>query len=222
MFVGDTISIEQAARIVHISMLMMCFLIVMVADLTAAKSMSRSLTQKDLTLLHKCHGALAFGLVFFWLSGLILIEIRTGFEWAEFTPKLLAKLFVVSILTINASLIGRYALPFYEKRQGLLFGELKTGERLRLSVCAGVSSASWFSAFCLGIIPALKTAPADTLIALLGTVYLAALTFAAILASVTGRRASIIEPIRKEVIFGTSRTLSHTSRVMSRPRSVRI
>ena len=215
MFVGEQISIESAARIVHIAMLLVSFLIVIMADLTAAKSIRKTLTQKDITSLHKLHGALTLGLMFFWLSGLILVDILTGFVWEEFSPKLVAKIAVVTILSINAILIGRLALPFYEKNQDMLFGEFTAPQRLRLASCGAVSAASWFSAFCLGAVESLQTAGPETLIGLLATIYIAALTGGAVLAALTGRRGQSRRLTTREPVFGTSRNITRNNSVMT-------
>ena len=71
-----------------------------------------------------------------------LIWRGTGFDIYQFSPKLIAKIVVVTILTVNAVAIGQLALPYFERNTGVTFGQFSLAVRLRLAGCGAVSSAS--------------------------------------------------------------------------------
>lgn len=208
MFAGDLEFIENAARLVHILMVIVCFWIVIVADMTAAKSSLRPLTGNDLKRLHNYHSSLTTGLVLLWFSGAVLIGIRTGFQFAEFSPKLIAKVIVVTILTANAFVIGRLALPFYERNRGMCIGDFCVSIRTRLAVCGAISTSSWLSALALGAIPALKTASAITLINLLGLFYLGNIVVSVVLVLMMQKRETKEQIAEQRLAFETSRNVS--------------
>ena len=171
MCFGDQYILESIARNVHIVMLVICLGIAALADLTAAKSISRPLSDRSLAKLNTYHRALTTGLIILWISGLMIIWLKTSFDVAQFSPKLMAKIFVVSILSVNAIVIGWLALGTFKEHREMRFGELRFGLRLALAVSAGLSTASWISAFCLGAIPELRTASPDLLLEVLGHIY---------------------------------------------------
>ena len=208
MFAGDLELIENIARLVHILMLTVCFWIVIVADMTAAKSSFKPLSGFDLKRLHTYHSALTTGLVLLWTSGIALIGLRTGFQLSEFSPKLIAKVVVVTILTINAIVIGRIALPFYERNRGKCIGDFCVSIRTRLAVCGAISTSSWLSALALGAIPTLKAASAVTLINLLGLFYLGNVVVSVVLVLMMQKREVINEIAEQRLAFETSRNIS--------------
>ncbi len=171
MFINDLATFEIFVRSVHLSVLVISTFLVVSADLTAVKSAFRSLGDADFQRLHRNHSFLSKCLVLFWMSGLFLVWRGTGFELEQFSPKLIAKIAVVALLTANAVAIGKFALPYMERNQGMTFGQFSFPVRMRLAGSAGVSSASWISAFCLGALPWLKTASAEELIAFIGPIY---------------------------------------------------
>ncbi|NNE86879.1 MAG: hypothetical protein HKN27_02285, partial [Silicimonas sp.] len=189
MFVGDLEIFENAARMVHVLMLTLCFWLVIAADLTAAKTSIRPLNDLELSRLHRFHSALATGLVLLWISGTVLIGIKTGFDLSQFSPKLFAKVIVVTVLTANAFVIGHIALPFYEKNRGMCLGDFNAALRMPLAICGAVSTSSWISALALGAIPALKTASAVTLINLLGLFYVGNIVVSVVLVLLIQRRS---------------------------------
>lgn len=67
----------------------------------------------DGMLLGKASHAVAWALAGLWLSGLAIVGVDTGFEWAVILakPKLMAKLTVVVLLTANGFYLHRVVLP---------------------------------------------------------------------------------------------------------------
>lgn len=211
MLQGDLHIIETYARNLHLVSLALCFLLVALADSTAAKSMFKSLKDADFQRLHRCHSLLTKGLIVFWLTGIFLVWQATSFEWANFSPKLIAKILVVTLLTANAWMIGRLAMPHFERNRGMTFGEFHFSARMGLAICAGLSSASWFSAFCLGAIKWLKTASAIELAEFLLPIYgvcLAGAGMVALLSVFSRLRVTTPDPMP---ILATSRPLSQNT-----------
>lgn len=192
---GDLAAIEIFVRNLHLASLVVCAFLVFSADFTASKSTVRHLQEHDFQRLHRYHSLLTKGLVLFWLTGIFLIWRGTAFDPSQFSPKLIAKIIVVTLLTFNAVIIGRVALPFMERNQSLLFGELPFDIRLRLALCGGVSSASWISAFCLGAFKHLKTASPEQLFAFLAPIYVFILSAATLVAIAAAFRKPKVEPV---------------------------
>ncbi|MEL7149268.1 MAG: hypothetical protein AAGK71_00975 [Pseudomonadota bacterium] len=167
--------LNDAARAAHLLGLALGFGVAIVADLSAARSLFRPLENHEFIDLHRYHRTVAFGLALFWSSGLILLWLRTGFDPQNFSPKLVAKLCVVSLLTVNAFLIGRLGLPTMIAYAGHRFGSLPFTHRLRLGALAGMSSAGWIAALALGVFSAMKKFEWDVLSEIIGGIYIVGL-----------------------------------------------
>ncbi|MDJ0640600.1 MAG: hypothetical protein QNJ20_17380 [Paracoccaceae bacterium] len=167
----DLTLVNDAARATHLLGLALGFGVAIIADLCAARSLFRPLSRHEFEDLQRYHRTVGLGLAIFWLSGLILLWLRTGFVVAEFSPKLMVKLGVVSLLTVNAILIGRIGLPTMMEWAGCRFGALPLAHRLRLAALAGMSGAGWISALALGAFSAMKTFDWDMLSGIIGTIY---------------------------------------------------
>lgn len=168
----DFTLLNDATRAVHLLGLALGFGVAINADLCAARSLFRPLQDHEFDDLHRYHRTVAFGLALFWLSGLVLMWLRTGFVLAEFSPKLIAKLCVVTLLTLNAYLIGRIGLPTLLAFQGCSFSALPLIHRLRLGALAGMSGAGWIAALALGVFTAMKTFEWSVLSEIIGAIYI--------------------------------------------------
>ncbi|MEL7345366.1 MAG: hypothetical protein AAFN59_10995 [Pseudomonadota bacterium] len=164
----EPIILVDTLRITHLIGLALGFGVAMLADLYALRSLVVPLKDEDFDTLERMHHAVTVGLVILWGSGLGLLAVRTGFDPAAFSPKLMMKLAVVLFLTANAIIIGRVALPVMEAYADLRFGELPFAERARLACVAGFSFAFWISALSLGAFSAMKTMQAAALIGIIG------------------------------------------------------
>lgn len=107
-----------------------------------------------------------------WASGIALVYLRTGFDLDNFSPKLIAKIIVVAILSVNAWIINVHAMPVLAQNVGRNPLSLSTWGLLQLSVVAGVSTASWLLGLALGSSVILKTAGATVFMYLLPFGYL--------------------------------------------------
>lgn len=168
----DLTTINDAARAVHLLGLALGFGVAIMADLKAARMLVRPLDSDEIDTLHAYHRTVALGLALFWASGLVLIWLRTGFQPENFSPKLLAKLGIVTLLTVNAIMIGRIGLRAMDDWFGLRFGAIPFADRARLAALAGLSGAGWISALVLGVFSKLKTMNWDTLSEIIGAIYL--------------------------------------------------
>ena len=171
----DLTMLNDAARATHLLGLALGFGVAILADLCAARSLFRPLVYREFETLHQYHRTVALGLTLFWASGLVLLWLRTGFQLENFSPKLMAKLGVVSLLTVNAILIGRIGLPTMIAWQGFRYGSLPLAHRLRLAALAGMSGAGWISALALGVFSAMKTFEWEVLSEIIGVIYVVGL-----------------------------------------------
>ncbi|MEO9895234.1 MAG: hypothetical protein ABJD13_18040 [Paracoccaceae bacterium] len=120
------------------------------ADMHVARFLRRPISRHLLTNLHLCHTMIWVGLTGMWITGAMLIYVRTGFVLDNVTPKLWSKLGIVSILTVNAFLIGRIALP--QLRQWIGRSPIEVPWRVKLvgGMLSSFSMASWLLALALG------------------------------------------------------------------------
>ncbi len=102
----------------------------------------------DRLLLQKSTRLVSWALLALWISGLGLIGIDTGFDPAVMLdkPKLLAKLSVVLVLTLNGWALHRWAFPLLASPQD----EPQKAAGLP-ALLGGISSASWLFAAFLGV-----------------------------------------------------------------------
>ncbi len=146
------------------------------ADVIVAKSFFRPILKRDVALLKWLHRIVFGGVVLLWVTGLILLQIRTGFDLANFSPKLMTKIFVVVLLTGNAVAIGIYALPRFDDHVGVQFGRIDPPTLINLSLIAGLSVSCWLSALALGVFTLLKPLPYVALQAIFTPVFMVGLT----------------------------------------------
>jgi hypothetical protein len=177
--------INDSARAMHLLGMALGFGIAIMADLWAARTVLRPLDDKDLETLEIMHRLVSMGLVLLWVSGLTLLWLRTGFEAERFSPKLMTKIGVVAMLTLNAIAIGRIGLPTMRANQEVRFGDLPVVLRLQLASLGTISAACWVSALLLGVYSQMKSMNWDALSNFVGVVYLIALLAAVFAASVT-------------------------------------
>ena len=172
----DMTMLNDAARAAHLLGLALGFGVAILADLSAARSLVRPLDHREIETLERYHRTVSVGLLLFWSSGLVLLYLRTGFQPENFSPKLMTKIGVVTLLTINAVLIGRIGLVTLREWFGCRFGAIPLAERMRLAALAGMSGAGWISALALGVFSKMKTMHWDSLSELIGLIYIVGLS----------------------------------------------
>ena len=140
----------DAARYAHILAVAIGFGAAFLADYHIISRIGRPIDDDLTTTLHLCHSVIWKMVFAMWVTGLVLIQIRTSFLSANFTPKLICKVLTVAILTGNALLISKIAVPLVEKNRGRSLMWLPLGQKLRLAGIGAVSSASWMLALAMG------------------------------------------------------------------------
>lgn len=87
-------------------------------------------------------------LIVLWITGLVIIDLDTGFDLAVLSekPKILAKLTVVVLLSLNGWVLHRIAFP-------ALAGTRKNSTRTAtlVAVIGAISAVSWLYAIFLGV-----------------------------------------------------------------------
>lgn len=98
--------------------------------------------------MRRVHRRLVWLLAGLWLSGgaVVLVDLGGDLTRLPDHPKLLAKIACVSLLTLNAWLLRRHALPLISARRVLSQGEARA-----LAVAGAVSTASWLTAAFFGV-----------------------------------------------------------------------
>lgn len=136
--------------------------------------LDRPVTERCIQDAAHAHQFVALALLGLWATGLGLIQIRTGFDLSQFTPKLWTKLIVVSALTANALSIGYLVMPAYRRCIGKSL-VAQEPRRIAVFVLSGaVSMASWIGAVALGSSLVLKSADWNLMTALLVLLYVGA------------------------------------------------
>ena len=102
----------------------------------------------NIALLHKAGSVVIVTLGMLWLTGLIIIWLDTRFEWAVLIaqPKLMAKLTVVSLLSLNG--IALHHLAF--KRLQALQNQPMQSTKLPI-ILGAISVVTWLYATFLGL-----------------------------------------------------------------------
>ncbi len=138
------------ARYAHILAVAIGFGAAFLTDMHAFARLPTPIDRAFLGAIHAYHRTIWVSLVVMWITGTTLIYIRTGFDPANFTPKLLVKLLTVSVLTLNAVLISRLVLPVIEANRGRSLMQLPLAVKMRMALVGAVSTSSWLLALGLG------------------------------------------------------------------------
>lgn len=131
---------------------------VIFADSTILRRIARPTTPQQLAVIHHAHGVISVALVMLWISGVALLALKTGFDPAKVSPKLITKLGTVTVLTMTALAMAKIALPYLERNVGRRLIDAPLGEQAQLALCAAMSAAGWGTALMLGASKILKTA----------------------------------------------------------------
>ncbi|MEL6377388.1 MAG: hypothetical protein AAFQ04_09350 [Pseudomonadota bacterium] len=156
---------------VHLLSVLFCLSLVMYADLRASKLLFTPLVKQDFRVFENCHRTLNIGLILLWITGVIITVEIIKYSLGNMSPKLFAKITVVTILTANAGMIGRFVLPHLKLHRGMMMGDFDPHIRVWLGITFAASFASWIAAFCLGMFPVFKTLDAQQLLLVIGVWY---------------------------------------------------
>lgn len=127
-------------------------------DLRTIRTMDKQITEGDVRALHDIHVWIMGAFGGLWITGMALVYIRTGFAWAEVSPKLFLKLYVMTFMLINARAIGRYVMPVMEQSVGNALFDLPAWKLATVTQIAVNSVFCWTAGLALGSSVVLKTA----------------------------------------------------------------
>lgn len=142
-------------------------------DLRTMRTMDQKITVADIDALHDIHLWITSAFGGLWVTGLALVYIRTGFDWANVSPKLFVKLYVMTFMLINARAIGRYVLPVMQSAEGTTLFDLPAWKLATVTQIAINSVFCWSAGLALGSSVVLKTAEWSLLQPLLMTGFVA-------------------------------------------------
>lgn len=184
--------VNDSVRYIHLLAVAVGIGTSFLADLCVLHRIKTPLAQVVLDDLHRFHRLVTWSLIAMWVSGAVLVYLRTGFVWDNFSPKLIAKIVVVSALTINSLAINTYVIPLLRRSLGTALVDLPLGARVSMSLVAGISTCSWLLALALGSSAVLKVSGAEVQIPLLAGSYLAAAVISVLAAVAMGRSVSAV------------------------------
>ena len=133
-------------------------------DFLTFRSMADPITKSKIASIETLHNWIRFAFAGLWVTGLILIYVRTSFDFASFSPKLWTKVSLMALMSANAVLIGLYVLPMLRRNLGRSMLEIASKEMRIATTIAAASLFGWSSGMMLGASTYLKTAPWEVLI----------------------------------------------------------
>ena len=127
---------------VHLMLCVFALYAVLRADLRVLRRRVGPRTMK------RTHARVALLLAGLWLSGLAIVGMDVGTDFALLAerPKLITKLLCVLTLTLNGVLLHLYAMPRISAQR-----QLAVTERYVMSVLGAVSTTSWMMAAFIGV-----------------------------------------------------------------------
>jgi hypothetical protein len=168
-------------------------------DFRTLAGLNRVIEEHDILEMRRIHHFVSAALVCLWVTGLMLIWIRTSFDISQFSPKLWCKLAVVSAMTLNAWLIGTSVMPIMEQQTGERLIDLPPRQLLPMVVIGAMSMFCWIAALALGSSKVLKTAPWHNLLMGLSLAYVGIILGG--VAVFFWLRASVLRPRRRRDPF---------------------
>ena len=165
--------VSDALRFAHLLAVAVGFGVAVETEVYMARRRRTAISPGLLSGLGHRHRVILAALAAMWVTGLALVALRTGFQLADVTPKLWAKIIVVTILSVNAVFVSEIAMPILAAHRGRRIGALPAPRRRALFSVAGISAASWLVAFLLGASAILKVAPASVFQTALPLAYVA-------------------------------------------------
>jgi len=118
-------------------------------DFRTLYTLKKPISERELKSLYQIHVWITYAFAALWITGFGLIYIRTGFVLEAFSPKLYAKLIVMSLMVMGRALLT-----------------LPVGRLALITQIAVNSMFCWTAGLTLGASTVLKTAPWDVLIPL--------------------------------------------------------
>jgi hypothetical protein len=193
---------NDLARLAHLMAMAVGLGTMVSTDIMTFLRVERSVSREFCRAIESAHRVMVPAILAAWVTGIVLIGLRTGFDPAAFTPKLFAKLIVVSMLTVTAVMIKWHVMPIIARSVGTTLMEVSLRDKLVLACCAALSMSGWSTALLLGASQTFRTADWTTLIGLLAVVYTVAIAVAI-------RAALVLHARVQNAIEQTSRIAVH-------------
>lgn len=135
-------------------------------DFEKFRTLRDPLSVRDIHKLDRLHSWIMFAFCGLWVTGLVLIYVRTSYDISQFSPKLWMKISLMSLMVLNSLLIGRVVIPILRANMGQPLIALPTAQFMVVSQIAILSMFFWSSGLMLGSSSILKLAPWDVLLPL--------------------------------------------------------
>lgn len=133
-------------------------------DFLTFRSMADPITKSEIASIETLHNWIRFAFAGLWVTGLILVYVRTSFDLTNFSPKLWTKLGLMAVMSLNALMVGIYILPMLRRNLGKCMLDITPRDLRTATQIAMVSMFGWTSGMILGSSTYLKTAPWEILI----------------------------------------------------------
>lgn len=173
------IELHTWVKAVHIVALAVAFGGAIAADLFFfSRTVLRPIESTTIAIGQFLGEIVAAGLTVLWFTGIVLVATAYGADpSAVASEKLLVKVFIVTVLTINGFVIHTVVLPTVAEQEGRrLFDYLPLSKRVVLAAAGATSIVSWLFPTLLGTAKELNNVPAYKILAC----YYAALILAAL------------------------------------------
>lgn len=154
------IIVSDLLRLAHLLAVAVGFGVAVETEIFMLKRRRTTVSAGMMSGLKHRHSVILYALGAMWVTGAALVALRTGFLFDAFTPKLWAKVTVVTILSVNAMFVAQVAMPILADHAGQRISALPVTAQRALFAVAGISATSWLVALLLGSSVLLKTSPA--------------------------------------------------------------
>jgi hypothetical protein len=128
-------------------------------DFIKFKTLDTPLAHLDIQNLASLHIWIYAAFSCLWLTGIVLIYVRTSFDLSSFSPKLWIKIGIMFLMVLNSRLIGSVVIPILRENIGRSLSSLPISKLLGVTQIGVISMYCWTSGLLLGSSVVLKTAP---------------------------------------------------------------
>jgi len=132
-------------------------------DFRTMRGINTPTTARDIDSIDRLHEWISLAFMGLWVTGVILIYVRTAFDLAAFSPKLWLKISLMVFMTVNARMISAYVVPMLKKNVGRALIDMPFRDLFISCQIAITSMFFWTSGMALGSSAYLKTAPWEVL-----------------------------------------------------------
>ncbi len=194
---------RTALRLAHFTGLVLGFGGAVFIDLLLHRFLRRDLTRDAYETVVHSSRYVSVGLALLWLSGLGFLALYALAEPAKLSnPKILAKVTIVAVLTLNGCFVHRRVIPFLRGQIGQpLAAGMAANARGSMAACAAISGVSWAVPVVLGAAPQLNfTTPYWVIMAAYIGLLIFALAAILLLSAPTGALSAETAPLRRRIL----------------------